>query len=500
MSKHALLIYPNQLFPVEELPKNVDEVVLVEEPLMFGADEQYKMYIHKQKLVFHRATMRRYMEEELWPAGFQVDYIEYHHLTETGDIVEKLKDFDTVSIFALDDDVLSRRLMTAIESHPEAPNVSLLDSPNFYLTAQESNEFFANKKKSQFSDFYQWQRERFNILIDPKTYKPVEGKWNFEAEESKRLPKNHVLPSFQVYGSNDFVNEAVGYVNKHFPDNLGTVTDFPWPTNRTEANAWFDEFLDHRLEKYSDYKEAIDGDAPWVYHSGISPLLNVGLLEPQAVVSRAIAHAKKKKISIENLESFVRQIVGWREYVRGLYHKHHVNLRAANSYNHTRRMTADWYKGTTGIPPVDDVINKTLTRSYAHQVERLMVVGNIMFLCEFHPDEINRWFMEMFIDSYEWSVIPNVYGLSQDTLGDNASRPAISSSNYILSKSHYNKGDWCDVWDGLYWRCVEKNSERFSKNQQMKVAVNQLKRLNKDRGRVIGYRAEDFLEAMTILE
>jgi deoxyribodipyrimidine photolyase-related protein len=500
MSKKVLLLYPNQLFAVEELPKNVDEVVLVEEPLLFGVDTQHRLYMHKQKLVFHRATMRRYMEEELWPAGYRVDYIEYHHLTETGDIVEKLKDFEEVSIFELNDDILSRRLMSAIESHPDAPSVNVLPNPNFYLSIQEIKDFFANKNKSKFSNFYQWQRERFNILIDPETYKPIEGKWKFEIEDSNRLPKNHLLPSFQVYGSNDYVGEAVEYVNKHFPDNPGSCADFPWPTNRQEAWAWFSEFLEHRLEKYSMYQNSIDGDAPWIYHSGISPLLNIGLLKPHEVVNATISHGNKKNISIDNVESFIRQIVGWREYIRGLYQEHHITLRASNNYHHTRRMTADWYNGTTGIPPVDDVIHKTQDRGYANHVERLMILGNIMFLCEFHPDEIYRWFMEMYIDSYEWSVIPNVYGISQDTIGETGSKPSISSSNYILSKSYYEKGDWCDIWDGLYWRCIEKNTAKFSKNQQMKTATKKLKLLNENRLRIISYRAEDFLKNKTILE
>jgi deoxyribodipyrimidine photolyase-related protein len=499
MSKNALLLYPNQLFAVEELPKDVDEVVLVEEPLVFGTDQQHIMYMHKQKLVFLRATMRRYMDETLWPAGYKVDYIEFSHLTETEDIVEKLKEFDHVSIFEIDDDVLNRRLMSAIDSHPEAPDVTIIPSPNFYLSVEDCNKFFSNKNKSSYQNFYQWQRERFNILIDPKTYKPLEGKWNIEIK-SKRLPVDHTPPSFQVFGSNEFVGEAVEYVNNHFPDNPGSVTDFPWPTNHSEAIAWLQEFLEHRLEEYAVYHDAIDGKMPWMYHSGISPLINCGLLQPAEVVNATIEYAQKQSMTASIIEPFVQNIIGRREYARALYRKYHVNLRTSNTYNHSRRMTHDWYSGTTGILPVDEVINKVKARSYTHQSERIMVLGNIMFLCEFHPDDVYRWFMEMLIDSYDWMVVPNIYGISQGALGSAETKPEISSSNFILSMSHYEKGDWSDVWDGLYWRCIEKYRNQFSKNKSMSIAVKQLDRLDENRKRIISYRAEDFLKTKTILD
>jgi deoxyribodipyrimidine photolyase-related protein len=442
--------------------------------------------------------MRRYAQEVLWPAGYEVEYVEFHQMNETGDIVNKLVNFDRVEYFELNDDVLSRRLETAIRGLEHKPEVNILKSPNFYLSEKEVDNFFADRKKSVFTNFYQWQRERFNILIDSKTYKPVGGKLSYDSENRKRLPKEHQLPTFQVFGSNDFVDEAKDYVSINFPENPGSIEDFPWPTNHNEAVKWLEEFLTHRLDNFGPYEDAIDGQAPWVYHSGISPLLNIGLLEPQEVIGRALARHAKKSVPIASLEGFVRQIIGWREYVRGIYRKQHVQLRTSNSFGHNRRLTADWYNGTTGIPPVDDVIRKTLTRGYAHHIERLMIVGNIMFLCDFHPDDVYRWFMEMYIDAYDWVMVPNVYGMSQYSDGGSmTTKPYVSSSNYILKMSHYEKGDWCDIWDGLYWRFIEKNQERFKKNPRMSMMVSQLNRLSNDRRRIIGYRADDFLREKT---
>jgi deoxyribodipyrimidine photolyase-related protein len=431
-----------------------------------------------------------------------VDYVEHKKLQETGAIVNILQHFEAVYYFDPTDDVLDRRLVAAVQGLENPPVLERLDSPNFYLTRQEVERFFcARKEKAFFTTFYQWQRERFNILIHPDTYKPVGGKLSFDTENRKRLPKEHVLPNFQVYGANEHVAEARRYVEEHFPDNPGFSEDFPWPTSHAEAQAWLDDFLETRLDDFGPYEDAIDGVAPWVYHSGLSPLLNVGLLQPYEVVARALERHAHKPVPLASLEGFIRQVLGWREYIRGMYLNRHVQLRTSNVFGHNRHLTNDWYNGTTGIPPVDDVIKKTLTRGYAHHIERLMVMGNMMFLCDFHPDEVYRWFMEMYIDAYDWVMVPNVYGMSQYADGGSmVTKPYVSSSNYILKMSHYEKGEWCDVWDGLYWRFIEKNRERFKKNPRMSMMVSQLDRLDQNRKRIISYRAEDFLRDKTSAE
>ncbi len=497
--QNVLLIYPHQLYPVDDLPKDVDQVFVIEDPLLFGRDTQYPLYLHKQKLVLHRSTMRRYVEEILWPAGYQVEYVEFHHMIESGDIVNKLTHAARVEFFDPTDDVLQRRVYESLKKLEHQPEVRMIDSPNFYLTREEVTNFFAKKDKASFTEFYRWQRERFNILINPDTYRPLGGKLSFDSENRKRLPKNHVLPGFPVYGTNKFVDEAVQYVEKHFPDNPGTVEDFPWPTNHEEASAWLDEFVTNRLDNFGPYEDAIDGAAPWVYHSALTPMLNIGLLSPIEVVNRVIERHQQKEVPIASLEGFVRQVLGWREYMRGLYIDRHVSLRTTNSFNHQRMLTNDWYYGTTGIPPVDDVIHKTLARGYAHHIERLMVMGNIMFLCQLHPDEVYRWFMEMYVDAYDWVMVPNVYGMSQYADGGSmTTKPYVSSSNYILSMSHYEKGDWCDVWDGLYWGFIEDNRDRFAKNPRMSIMVQQLDKLKEERKRIISYRAADFLKEKTL--
>ncbi len=503
MSKNILVLYPNQLYPVDLLPKDVDRIVLVEEPLMFGKDLQYPMYIHKQKIAFHRSTMRRYMDEVLWPAGYEVEYVEYHRMQQTGDVVNALSHAENVVFFDLNDDILTRRLEASLQALQPKPAVHKLESPNFYLSREEVTDFFAGKKQISFTSFYRWQRERFNVLINPDTYKPIGGKLSLDTAAHKRLPKNHAAPSFQVYGNNKYVDEAKEYVQKHFSQHPGSVEDFPWPTSHQESQAWLQDFVTNRLKDFGRYEDAIDGNAPWLYHSAITPMLNTGLLDPRDVVAQAVAAYEqvkdgKDKIPLQSIEKFVRQVLGWREYVRGMYVVRQVQLRTTNVFGHSRKLTNDWYSGKTGLPPVDDVIKKTLARGYAHHTERLMVVGNIMLLCDFDPNEVYRWFMEMYIDSYDWVIVPNVYGMSQ--FADNGSlvaKPQVSDSSYILKSSYYEKDDWCDVWDGLYWRFINKNRDRFKSNPRMSVAIRQYDRLSEERKRILSYRAEDFLSTKT---
>ncbi len=496
MSKHAYLVYPHQLYKAEYIPQGTSTVFVIEDPLYFGNDQQYPVYFHKQKLILHRAAMRRYIEEVLWPANLDVEYVTFDQLAESGDIVQRLHGYERVTMYDVVDDVLQRRLQSAVQSIPEAPAITMLDTPNFYLKRAEVVDHMT-KNKSSFDAFYQWQRERFNILID-ENYKPVGGKWSYETDSRKRLPADHKLPTFAVFGSNKYVDEARQYIQKHFPGNPGNDENFCWPTNHAEAEQWLKEFLEQRLADFGPYQDAIDGGAPWVYHSAISPMLNCGLLDPRTVVAWALDVAVKKELPLTSVESFVRQVLGWREFMRGMYVTCGVKLRTANVFGHTRKLTQDWYHGTTGILPVDDVVRKVLERGYAHDVERLMIAGNLMLVSQIHPSEVYLWCMELFVDAYDWVVVPNVYGLSQYSDGGGiATKLAASGSDYILQMSHYQKGEWSDAWDGLYWQFLETNHQLLSKNPSAKTALRQMSRIDQDHRRIAGYRADDFLNTKT---
>ena len=204
------------------------------------------------------------------------------------------------------------------------------------------------------------------------------------------------------------------------------------------------------------------------------------MLTPDFVVQKALEHSKQYDIPMNSLEGFIRQIIGWREYVRAVYSLVGRKQRTTNFWGHTRKIPKSFWNATTGIEPIDTVIQRVLDTGYCHHIERLMVVGNFMLLCEFDPDEVYRWFMELFIDSYDWVMVPNVYGMSQYADGGLiVTKPYISSSNYILRMSDFKPGRWCEIWDGLYWHFVHKQRIFFQTNPRLGMMVHQLDRMDK---------------------
>lgn len=495
----ALILYPNQLFAPELLPE-VDLIFVVEEPLFFGVDTEYPLPLHKQKLVMHRASMRRYVEEVLWQNDLNVEYIPLEDIEYTADVLVRAQKAGAEQVLVFDptDHAIETRLKKAVDDGVETPfELRILPNPSFMLARNEVRDYFADKTVHNFSDFYQWQRERFNILIDKK-YKPVGGKWSFDPENRKALPKDHIAPGFDAFGDSKHVDDAKKWVDENFADNPGSYENFFWPTSHDEAVKWLDDFIKHRLADFGPYEDAIDGGAVLLYHSGISAPLNSGLLTPMQVVEAVLRYHDKNPVELTSLEGFIRQVIGWREYVRGLYVTQNVSMRTSNGLNQTRVLSSQWWDGTTGIPPLDDVIKKVNNNAYAHHIERLMIVGNLMLLCEIKPDEVYRWFASLFIDAYDWVMVPNVYGMSQfSDLGSMITKPYISGSNYVLSMSHYDKDIWCDIWDGLFWSFVDRHKELLSKNPRTSMMPKQLSKINDDRKRIIGYRAQDFLTSIS---
>lgn len=478
------------------MPK-VETVVLMEDPLFFGVDQQHAARMHKQRLILHRASMRRYVEEVLWPAGIKVEYIDLDVFMQSGDILDRVKGAEQIFVLDPTDEALTKRLLQARRERDDLPNLTFLASPNFYLKEQEVRDYFGTAHKQPFAEFYQWQRERFNVLIS-EDYKPVGGKWTFVNDTPKRLAADETLPSFPVFGDNKYVAEAIKWVEEHFPDNPGS-TDFIWPTSHDEAKTWLEDFVANRLEQYGTYLQTIDPRSPWLYHSLLASSLNTGLLKPQQVVEAALAQHAKAELPMASLEGFIRQVLGWREFTRGEYTIRAHDLRSQNEFGHKRRLTSAWYHGNTGIPPLDDLARKLQQHGYAHQAEQRIIAGNLMMLCEIHPDEMYRWFTELSVDSYDWTTVPNVYGHSLFESGATDTAPAFCTSETLLEMSNYERGTWSDIWDGLFWRFVEKHQVTLGKNPHMRAAIGQMHKLDADQRRIIHYRAEDFLNQHTTL-
>ena len=257
------------------------------------------------------------------------------------------------------------------------------------------------------------------------------------------------------------------------------------------------QFLHHRFEEFGPYEDAIVQHQSILHHSLLSPLINTGLLQPQQVIDALLQYAHTHAIPINSTEGIIRQLIGWREFIRGVYETKGYEERTRNFWNFSRPMPATFYTATTGIEPVDDAIRTVLKTGYCHHIERLMVLGNFMLLCEIDPDEVYRWFMELFIDAYDWVMVPNVYGMSQFADGGLMStKPYISSSNYILKMSNYSQSDWQATWDGLFWRFMNKQRTFFLKNPRLSMLIHTFDKMNSTQQQKHLENAETYLDQL----
>jgi deoxyribodipyrimidine photolyase-related protein len=482
------LIFPHQLFPNNPILVHTNEVYLIEDSLFFG-DEKNPLKFHKQKLVLHRSSMRAY-RDELESRAITVHYIEADSQKTIVDILDDIN-FDEVVCVDPTDYLLERRIKRVV------PSIEFLDSPLFINTKKDNNNYLSDGKLFM-QEFYKSQRRRLNILIDD-TGKPIGGKWSFDDDNRKKIPKSHYpeIPSDPAPQNNDYVTEAILYVEKKFPNNYGTTDGFGYGVTRSQALTILQDFCHERLHLFGDYEDAIVRDRSQLYHSMLSPYINIGLISPIEVVNTVLTYAKENDVPINNTEGIIRQIIGWREFIRMTYEEHGTSMRNENQWNHTQALSKKWYDGTTGIDPIDTTISKTLTTAYAHHIERLMVMGNFMFLCKLHPNQIYSWFMEMYIDAYDWVMVPNVYGMTQSTQkGLMTTKPYISGSNYIKKMSDYSNGSWTATWDVLYWNMIIENLDELVANGRMHFVTSRAKKFTAQERKDYAEKAANFLKTL----
>jgi deoxyribodipyrimidine photolyase-related protein len=473
--------------------------MLLEDSLFFG-DLRYPMRFHKQKLWLHRATMKRY-EAGLRDQGFDTHYVE--HDEKKPSLIDQLKksiqpkDRKGETLCAIDptDFVLEKRMRTACDEL--GLECKFIPNPGFLNSPEQNREYRAGKKRWFMADFYKWQRQRLDILMEGDD--PVGGQWSFDEDNRKKLPKKLVssIPPILQLKRDQIDREAREYVEKRFADHPGQLDLLCYPTSHQDAKRWLKHFLATRLQQFGDYEDAIVQGESWLWHSVLTPAMNTGLLTPGEVVKATITYAGKHDLPLNSLEGFLRQIIGWREFMRATYEDLGVAMRTTNHWGHQRPMPSSFYNAATSIAPIDNTIERILETGYCHHIERLMVLGGFMFLCEIDPDEIYRWFMEMFIDSYDWVMVPNVYAMSQNADGGAiTTKPYFSGSSYVRKMSHYKQAPWCEVWDGLYWRWIWNHVDELGKNPRWAMMCSMAKKMDAEKRQQHLKNAEDFLNRL----
>ncbi len=465
--KTVALVFPNQIFEDVSHLEVCEKIYLIEEYLFF---RQYPF--HKQKLAFHRASMKFY-EEYLRKKGFKSEYISsLDRLSDIRYLIPHIKNsgYDSILFVNLTDDWLRKRIINSCKKYKM--NFKELETPMFLNSRDEIISYFSDKKSFRQSDFYIWQRKKMKILLD-NTGKPVGGKWSFDDENRLKYPKDKKPPIVNFPDLNSYYSEAFDYVNENFTSNYGkTNKNRTYPVTFDEAKKWFNDFLEQRFVDFGPYEDAILSEELFLNHSLLSPLINVGLLTPDFIINQTIEYSLENKIPINSLEGFIRQIIGWREFIRAIYELKGSYQRNKNFWNFSRKIPESLWNGTTGIEPIDITVNKVIETGYCHHIERLMILGSFMLLCEFDPDEVYRWFMTLFVDAYDWVMVPNVYGMSQFADGGLMStKPYISGSAYLMKMSNFKKGNWQKIWDSLFWRFLSIHRDFFIKNPRLGMLV-----------------------------
>jgi deoxyribodipyrimidine photolyase-related protein len=434
------LLFPTQLFELKYIPKEYHnyDFYLIEHNRFYGGDLNF----NKKKIILHKASCLAYVD-----AMKKKINIKY---------VDKYPAASHVIMF----DVVDKFLNNEVINFYSKSNVEILESPNFMTTHEDLKKYYEkNKTKTKFfhHSFYNFQLKLHNIPYVTKSY---------DKENRNAIPENIKIPNLPKENTNKYVKEAIKFVDKNFKNNYGNTDYFYIPITHKEAKLWFHNFIKTKMENFSEYQDAIIPEEPFLYHSTISSIMNIGLLNPDYIIKTVINAFNDKKISIKDYEAFMRQIIGWREYQRFIYMFLENKIITKNHFNNTRKLTKHWYDGTLGIPPVDDAIKMAFNYGYIHHILRLMVMCNFMNLCHIHPREVYKWFMEFSTDSYEWVMIGNVYSMGLWCDGGMTMRkPYFSSEHYIqnMSGNRYENGPWKTIWKSLYYTFLYKHRKKLSK-------------------------------------
>ena len=452
---------------------------------------------HKSKIALFFYAMRSY-RDVLVNNGYNVHYMDINNKFSSS-YIAKLKEYIEVNkiqeivFYEIEDKPFETEIYKLIKEL----NLSFtqLESPMFLDNRVSFNDFVKDKKFILQANYYKKNRKEFNYLLDDT--KPIGGKWSYDELNRLKVPKNYDIPTLPKIDPHQDKDEIFNFIDTNFSNHPGELNVFTPYTNE-QAKMWLVEFFKVRFNDFGPYEDAIVKNEHFLLHSILSSSLNLGLITPKYVIEEAIKYADINNIPLNSLEGFVRQIIGWREFIRGIYQNFSEKMKHKNYWRHKRKMADSWYEGTTGIPPLDDAIQGAIKYGYTHHINRLMILSNVMNMCEIHPDEIYKWFMEMFIDSSEWVMVPNVYGMG--TFADGgifATKPYICGSSYMLRMSNFKKDAWCDAVDGLYWQFIENNREFFSSNPRLGLMIRSLDKINPERKEIIYNAANKFKEANT---
>ena len=487
------------LSALDAADKSSDVVVMAE-----VSEEATYVQHHPKKIAFIFAAMRKFAAR-LKDDGWDVRYTRLDDPENAGSIPGELlrRADETGATEVIATQPGEWRLIEALEDMPL--KLSMKQDTRFVSTQEEFDTWAEGRKALRMEYFYRDMRRKTGLLMDGD--QPEGGKWNYDAENRKPAPDDIAFSGPMQFTPDETVNEVLDLVEARFGNSFGTLRPFHFGTDQEQARRALTHFITYALPRFGDYQDAMLNDNRFLYHALISPYLNVGLLDPLEVCKAAEEAYKESHAPLNAVEGFIRQIIGWREYVRGIYFREGPDYTRRNALNHQRKLPDFYWTGDTDMNCLSKAITQTREEAYAHHIQRLMVTGNFALLAGVDPHEVHEWYLRVYIDAFEWVEAPNVVGMSQFADGGIiASKPYVSSGSYINRMSDYCKpcrykvqdktGKDACPFNTLYWHFLDRHADRFAKNQRMAQIYANWKRMDQDRKDTILSEAEAFLDGL----
>ena len=507
--RHLILVLGDQLSfaspAFEDFDPAQDAVLMIEAP-----GEATAVWSHKARITLFLAAMRHFANG-VAARGWPLDYVQIDDPAD-GDFGQRLRE------------ALRRhrpralrlaepgewRMLASIQNaaSDEGVVLHLLDDTHFLCSRSEFADWARGKKELRMEFFYRLMRKKMGVMMDGA--EPAGGQWNFDAENRSAYPKRTgpgVIPPPASFAPDPVTLEVIALVEKLFPDHPGSLEQFAWPVTREQGLEALTCFIDHRLSKFGDYQDAMWTDTPLGWHSLLSAALNLHLLDPREVISAAEQAWRKGRVSIESAEGFIRQILGWREFIRGVYWTDMPAMAKANHYDHQRDLPAWFWSGDTRMACVRDTLKQTLELGYAHHIQRLMVTGNFALLAGLLPQQVCDWYLAIYVDAIEWVELPNTAGMALHACGPRfTSKPYVASGAYINRQSNYctgcrydptrRTGDNACPFTTLYWHFIDRHEATLAANPRTALMAKNLQKLDGAERQAIQIRATQMLASL----
>ena len=477
----------------------VDQVLMVE-----SAQEAQHVWSHKARIALFLSAMRHFATH-LKDLGLPLTYIEHSPRSIVEELRHKIISEKFTHLICVEPG--EWRLKKDIEALATELKI-VLEMPqdtHFYCTHQEFKEWVANKKELRLEYFYRLMRKKHHVLID-QDGNPEGGQWNFDRDNRKPFPKKGpgLIPSPELFEPDDMTKVVLAEVEERYPDHPGSLAHFQWPVTRAQALQALQGFVEHRLATFGIYEDAMWTDTPFGWHSLLSSALNLKLLNPREVVNAVILAWKKEGLELATVEGFIRQILGWREFVRGMYYLDMPQMAVDNFYDHQNGLPAWYWTGKTKMKCMQEAIGQTLQYGYAHHIQRLMVTGNFALLAEVLPKAVCDWYLAVYIDAIEWVELPNTAGMALFASGGRfTSKPYIASGAYIKRMSNYcgscqyksdiRFGEGACPVTNLYWNFLIKHRTQFEASPRTRLMTANLARISDADQQAIQIHAEGLL-------